>query len=432
LFSNVSESNAIGIRAQDRESLLTHFLWVRGETERLVAPLSLEDQVVQSMADASPTKWHRAHVTWFFETLILIPYDKEYNTPNECFMYLYNSYYETIGERHPRPDRGLLTRPSGADIINYRKHVDSAMEKFIATTDENTWKITCSLVLLGLHHEQQHQELILMDILNAFSRNPIFPSYQNNITLSEKKAPRLDWFEFDGGIHEIGHIGETFAFDNEGPQHKEYFEPYQIASRLVTNSEWKDFMSDGGYKRAELWLSDGWSFVQKENWNTPLYWKQIDGIWMVMSLSGLQMVNDNSPVCHISFYEADAFSRWSGKRLPTESEWEIAARGIDIKGNFQSKGTLQSEPADGVIINSPEQLFGDVWEWTQSSYSPYPGYKPVSGAAGEYNGKFMSSQMVLRGGSCVTPDGHVRPTYRNFFYPHMRWQFSGLRLADDI
>ena len=432
MVPNVFESHIIDINSQDRESILTHFRWVRGETERLVAPLSLEDQVVQSMADASPTKWHLAHVTWLFETLILTPYYKGYSTPNECFIYLYNSYYETIGERHPRPERGLLTRPSGDEVISYRKHVDSAIENFIVNADARTWEIVGPLILLGLHHEQQHQELILMDILNAFSHNPIFPSYLDHITLSEKKAPRLDWFEFDGGIYKIGHKGEGFSFDNEGPPHKEYLEPYQIASRLVTNSEWKAFMSDGGYERAELWLSDGWSIVQNEHWKTPLYWKQIDGVWMSMTLSGLQMVNDESPVCHVSFYEADAYARWSGKRLPTESEWEIAASGMEIKGNFQSKGLLQAEPADGVLSSFPEQLFGDVWEWTQSSYSPYPGYKPVSGAAGEYNGKFMSSQMVLRGGSCVTPVGHVRSTYRNFFYPHMRWQFSGLRLADNI
>jgi ergothioneine biosynthesis protein EgtB len=431
LASTVPAPSVLAAHPEDRDELLSHFLWVRSETERLAAPLSEEDQVVQSMPDASPTKWHRAHVTWFFETLILIPHAGGYQPFRDQFVYLFNSYYDTVGERHPRPERGLLTRPTAAEIADYRRHVDTAMAAFIADADSETWDIAGPLVVLGLHHEQQHQELILMDILHAFSRNATHPAYQAYRASPAREAPALSWFGYTGGVGEIGHGGLEFAFDNEGPRHKVYAAPFQLASRSVTNSEWKAFMADDGYRRPELWLSDGWATVQQTGWDAPLYWQQVDGTWCAMSLSGLQQINDQAPVCHVSLYEADAYARWAGKRLPSEAEWEIAAQPLAIEGNFQGDGLLRTAPAMGAATDAPEQMFGDVWEWTQSSYGPYPGFKPVAGAVGEYNGKFMSSQMVLRGGACVTPQGHTRATYRNFFYPHMRWQFSGVRLADD-
>ncbi len=383
------------------------------------------------MTDASPTKWHRAHVTWFFETLILIPYAAGYQPFDEQFVYLFNSYYDSVGDRHPRPERGLLTRPPAAEIADYRRHVDDAMATFIAAADGKTWEIAGPLVVLGLHHEQQHQELLLMDILHAFSRNAVNPAYQAYRASPARKAPPLDWIDYAGGVAEIGHAGPEFAFDNEGPRHKVFTAPFRLASRLVTNAEWKAFMADGGYRRPELWLSDGWATVQQEGWDAPLYWQQVDGTWCAMSLSGLQQLNDQAPVCHVSLYEADAYARWAGKRLPTEAEWEIAAQPMPVEGNFVNSGLLRPAPAPGGVKDSPSQMFGDVWEWTQSAYGPYPGFKPVAGAVGEYNGKFMSNQMVLRGGACVTPEGHIRATYRNFFYPHMRWQFAGVRLADD-
>ena len=431
MASTVPAPSVLAAHPKDRGALLSHFQWVRSETERLAAPLSEEDQVVQSMADASPTKWHRAHITWFFETLVLIPHAAGYQPFHEQFVYLFNSYYEAVGERHPRPERGLLTRPPAAAIAAYRRYVDDAMAAFIAEADGETWADAGPLVVLGLNHEQQHQELILMDILHAFSRNVINPAYQAYRASPARKAPALSWFDYEGGVGEIGHAGSNFAFDNEGPRHKVFNAPFRLASRLVTNAEWKAFMADDGYRRPELWLSDGWATVQQEGWHAPLYWQQVDDTWMAMSLLGLQQLNDQAPVCHVSLYEADAYARWAGKRLPTEAEWEIAAQPLPVEGNFQGYGLLRPVPAPGAGGDAPEQLFGDVWEWTQSSYGPYPGFKPVAGAVGEYNGKFMSSQMVLRGGACITPEGHTRATYRNFFYPHMRWQFAGVRLADD-
>ncbi len=431
MASTVPAPSVLAAQPQDRDLLLSHFRWVRSETERLAAPLSEEDQVVQSMTDASPTKWHRAHVTWFFETLVLVPYAAGYQPFHEQFIYLFNSYYEAVGERHPRPERGLLTRPPAAEIAAYRRHVDDAMAAFIAEADDKTWAAAGPLVVLGLNHEQQHQELILMDILHAFSRNVINPAYQAYRASPARKAPALSWYDYDGGVGEIGHAGPNFAFDNEGPRHKVYNAPFRLASRLVTNAEWKAFMADDGYRRPELWLSDGWATVQQEGWQAPLYWQLVDDTWMAMSLSGLQQLNDQAPVCHVSLYEADAYARWAGKRLPTEAEWEVVAQALPIEGNFLGYGLLRPAPAPGTDDAAPEQMFGDVWEWTQSAYGPYPGFTPVAGAVGEYNGKFMSSQMVLRGGACITPQGHTRATYRNFFYPHMRWQFAGVRLADD-
>lgn len=416
---------------RDRDQLLEHFNWVRSETERLAVPLSSEDQVVQSMPDASPTKWHRAHMTWFFETMILTPFLADYATLDPHYTFLFNSYYDTVGARHPRPDRGLLTRPSADEVTSYRQHVDAGMRVLIASAGDDVWAEAAPLIVLGLHHEQQHQELILMDILHAFSKNSVAPAYQTYRAAPARKTPELRWHDHDGGLVEIGHGGRNFAFDNEGPRHKVHLEPFALASRLVTNGEWKEFIADGGYQHPEHWLSDGWGAVGHEDWTAPLYWQDVDGEWMNMSLSGLQHINDQAPVCHVSLYEADAYSRWAGKRLPRESEWEAFAAQQEIAGNFLGSGLLRTTPATDETSDQPEQMFGDVWEWTQSPYVPYPGFKPVTGAVGEYNGKFMANQFVLRGGACVTPEGHTRATYRNFFYPPMRWMFAGVRLADD-
>jgi dimethylhistidine N-methyltransferase len=405
--------------------LLQRYRAVRAATEGLAAPLSAEDQNLQPMADASPVKWHRAHTSWFFETFILKAQDG-YREFDSGYAILFNSYYGSVGPRHARPERGLLSRPGAEEISAYRRHVDEAMEALLAGgTDDDTR----ALVELGLNHEEQHQELILTDILNAFARNPLKPAYGEY-----RAAPRADSSSgevqsFDGGMVEIGHEGEGFAFDNEGPCHSAMLAPFRLATTLVTNREWLEFMLAGGYREERLWLSDGWQCAQAEAWQAPLYWESRGGEWFGMSLAGLQLIDWDAPVAHLSFYEADAFARWRDKRLPTEFEWEHAASSLDPDGgNFREAGFLRALPANASGL---QQMFGDVWEWTASAYSPYPGYRAPEGAVGEYNGKFMINQMVLRGGSCVTPRGHVRATYRNFFHPHQRWQFSGLRLAED-
>jgi ergothioneine biosynthesis protein EgtB len=429
--ATVPASNALAACPSDRNELLACYLGVRAETDRLTAPLSDEDQVVQSMPDASPAKWHRAHVTWFFETFVLGKFAAGYEAFDADYTYLFNSYYDAVGDRHPRPQRGMLTRPSGADVTAYRGFVDEAMQDFIVSAPSSAWRDVAPLIVLGLHHEQQHQELILMDILYLFAQNSIDPAYQTYRAAPARRAPPLAWIDHDGGVRAIGHADDTFAFDNEGPRHEVVLQPYRLSSRLVTNAEWLEFIADGGYRRPEFWLSDGWATVSGEDWQAPLYWQQRDGEWTAMSLSGRNEINRQAPVCHVSYYEADAYARWVGKRLPTEAEWECAAADLSVVGNFVGSGLLRTAPAEGRAGGAPEQMFGDVWEWTQSAYGAYPGFRAVKGAVGEYNGKFMSNQMVLRGGACVTPDGHVRATYRNFFYPHMRWLFGGVRLADD-
>jgi ergothioneine biosynthesis protein EgtB len=407
------------------QSLPARFEAVRAETERLAAPLSAEDQTVQSMTDASPAKWHRAHTSWFFETFILKRMDG-YRDFHPDFSFLFNSYYDAVGARHPRPQRGLVTRPSCGEIAAYRGHVDTAMLALMETP-AFTGDLA-SLVELGLHHEQQHQELMLTDVLHAFAQNSLGPAYQAHKPIDARMAPNLSFADFEGGLVEIGHDGEGFAFDNEGPRHKVWLEPFRLARRLVTNREWLEFIDDGGYRDPRHWLSDGWACLQANGWTAPLYWQKHDSGWVSMTLSGLQPLNTQAPVTHVSFYEADAFARWCGKRLPRETEWEHAAAALpDNGGNFRDSGALRPLPASGNM-----QLFGDCWEWTGSPYAPYPGYCAAKGAVGEYNGKFMINQMVLRGGSCVTAANHIRASYRNFFYPHQRWQFAGLRLAETI
>ena len=408
------------------EASPARYATIRADTERLAEPLSQEDQCVQSMPDASPAKWHRAHTTWFFETFVLEPHAVGYLVFDPAYNYLFNSYYEAIGQRQPRDRRGLLTRPSAGEIAQYRRHVDAAMTELLRANGDDP--VIASLVELGLQHEQQHQELLLTDILHAFAQNPLLPVYCP-YRPAEACAPlATDSVEFEGGTIAIGHAGAAFAFDNESPRHEEIVAPFRLMNRLVTNAEWRAFMEDGGYRDPRLWLADGWQRAKEEAWEAPLYWQARDNEWFAMTLSGLKPVEPDAPVCHVSYYEADAFARWSGKRLPREAEWEYAASRCDSRnGNYRDDGYLRPLAArDGM------QLFGDVWEWTGSPYAPYPGYHSPKGAVGEYNGKFMINQMVLRGGSCASPRGHLRASYRNFFYPHQRWQFTGLRLADDV
>jgi ergothioneine biosynthesis protein EgtB len=412
------------IAAPARGALVRRFAEVRTRTERFAEPLSAEDQSIQSMPDVSPTKWHRAHTTWFFETFLLQPSLAGYRPYDPAYGYLFNSYYEAVGPRHPRPERGLLSRPSAAEIGRYRAHVDAAMPELIAQRPD-----LAPLVELGLHHEEQHQELILMDIKHVLSSNPLEPAYGAPPPARAAAAAALAWLEIGGGLRQIGHDAQDFAFDNEGPRHKVWLEPFHLASRLVTCGEYLAFIADGGYRRPELWLSDGWAVAQQQGWTAPLYWRQ-DGGWTVFTLAGRSPVAAAEPVVHVSFYEADAFARWSGKRLPREAEWEVAAveHAVPLAGNLLDHGLYHPAPATGEGL---QQMIGDVWEWSASPYVGYPGYRPIAGAVGEYNGKFMSGQMVLRGGAAVTPPGHVRLTYRNFFPPAARWAFAGIRLAED-
>jgi ergothioneine biosynthesis protein EgtB len=399
----------------DRTALAQQFHAVRARSLAIAAPLSAEDQCVQSMPDASPTKWHLAHTTWFFETLALAVHAPGYRVFDERYALLFNSYYESLGPRHPRPQRGVLSRPALDEVHVYRRHVETAIDALLRECPDETWPDVHAILTLGLHHEQQHQELMLTDILHMLSSNPLLPAYE---TANSSTAPQpecaLQWRDMPGGIVNIGHQGEDFAFDNETPRHEALLHPYQIANRLVTCEEYAAFIADGGYQRADLWLSDGWAAVKAQDWRAPLYWlatgdaRAPGNDWQVFGVHGVQAVDLFAPVCNLSFYEASAYAQWAGARLPTEFEWEAA---FDAPGMTQMKG--------------------HAWQWTRSSYDPYPGFQPFAGAAGEYNGKFMVGQLVLRGGSFATPEGHARSTYRNFFPPASRWQFSGIRLAKD-
>lgn len=397
---------------------------VRAATEALAAPLAVEDQVVQTMPDASPTKWHLAHTTWFFETFVLAP--RGHAPFHERYGYLFNSYYEGVGARVARPRRGLLSRPTVDEVLAYRAHVDRAM---LDVLSEDLGSLA-AVFEIGLHHEQQHQELLLTDVKTVLAANPLHPAYRERAPGSFGEPPRPRFVEQDGGLHEIGDASTSFAFDNERPRHRVFLERFAIASRLVTNGEYLAFVEDGGYRRPELWLSDGFAVVQTRGWDAPLYWERDaeGGGWSLATLGGLLPLDPNEPVCHVSLYEADAFARWAGARLPSEAEWEVAARAAPIEGNFVESERFH--PAPLVDRDAPiAQLFGDAWEWTASPYAPYPGFRPLEGTLGEYNGKFMCNQFVLRGGSCATPQDHVRATYRNFFPPDARWQFTGIRLA---
>ena len=433
LFDNTARELACGA---DRHAALESFETVRRVTEALTANLTPEDQSIQSMSDASPTKWHLAHTTWFFETFILTRLDPDYRVFDPAFAYLFNSYYEAAGPRHPRPERGLLSRPTVDIVLAYRDHVTAGMSRLIGGAAEAVWNAAAALLELGIHHEQQHQELILMDIKHVFSLNPLMPAYQAPQLHVQAAAAPLAWVDFAGELNEIGHPGTGFAFDNETPRHKIWLEPFRLAARPVTCGEYLGFIEEGGYAKPEFWLSDGWAAVRDQGWEMPFYWLHEDGEWSIFTLSGRRRLNPAEPICHLSFYEADAFAKWAGKRLPTEAEWEIAAEGLSISGNFADRGHFHpcSDAQSGPAADEAQlrQMFGDVWEWTASPYIPYPRFRAAAGAVGEYNGKFMCNQMVLRGGAAVTPAGHVRATYRNFFPPSARWAFAGLRLAEDI
>ncbi len=398
---------------------------VRGLTVELCRPLAVEDYVIQSAPECSPAKWHLAHATWFFENFLLAPLLPGYRPFHLQYGYLFNSYYETVGSFFSRPMRGLLSRPTVEDVYRYRAYVDEHMGELIARLDAQRDAETALRVRLGLHHEQQHQELLLTDIKNLLALNPLRPTYRAPEREPHPESDALAWLDFPAGLYAVGYQGEAFAFDNETPRHRVFLERFALASRPVSNGEYLEFMEAGGYRNAALWLSDGWRKVNEAGWHAPLYWEKVDGQWWQMTLSGFQRVDPNAPVCHVSCYEADAYARWAGKRLPTEFEWEAVAASLPVEGNLLDSGKLQPSGAS----NASHQLFGDVWEWTSSAYSPYPGFKPLAGSLGEYNGKFMVNQLVLRGGSCATPRSHIRATYRNFFYPSDRWQFMGLRLA---
>ncbi len=424
----------------DRPLLTSRYEATRALTEVLAEPLSPEDQTVQSMPDVSPTKWHRGHTSWFFETFLLEPNLSSYESFHPAFGYIFNSYYEAVGARHPRSERGLVSRPGIAEVADYRRHVDKSMGELLRTVQDEGAR---ALVELGINHEQQHQELLLMDIKHVLSRSPLQPPYrpvvvQRDGSLSgpDAGARPVGWWEHEGGVAQVGHAGGGFAFDNEAPRHPVHLTPFALADRPVTCGEWLEFMNDGGYTRPELWLSDGWSVVQQQGWRAPMYWScnTDDELapsrrpWQVFTLDGPRDVDPAEPVCHVSYYEADAFAHWTGYRLPTEAEWEVSAAGRPVLGSFLDLDYLHPRATPP----GSDALFGDVWEWTSSAYSPYPGFRAAAGAVGEYNGKFMVSQYVLRGGSCVTPSGHLRATYRNFFPPAARWSFSGVRLARDL
>jgi ergothioneine biosynthesis protein EgtB len=416
----------------NRQTLIAQYQHVRDFSTGLCQPLATEDYVIQSMPDCSPTKWHLAHVSWFFETFLLKPRVADYQSPNPAYAYLFNSYYNAIGDRYPRPERGHISRPSVAETYRYRAHVDEHVLDLLECAAEHDLAAIAPIVTLGLHHEQQHQELILTDLKHMLSRNPLHPVYVERPQSPAQAVSPVRWLEFPEGIVWIGHAGDDFAFDNEEPRHREFVQPFRLASRPVTNAEFLAFIHDGGYEQPEFWLSMGWATVQQEGWRAPIYWQEHDGAWWDYTLSGLRPLDPAEPVSHISYFEADAYARWADARLPTEAEWEVAAAGVPIEGNFADRGRYHPAPAQAHQAEAGlAQMFGDVWEWTQSSYSPYPGFRTAPGALGEYNGKFMCNQYVLRGGSCATSQAHIRPTYRNFFPPEARWQFTGLRLAQD-
>lgn len=420
------------------DPLADRYRAVRARTEALAAPLGPEDQMVQSMPDASPTRWHRAHTTWFFETFVLEPHLPGYQSPHPLYRTLFNSYYNGVGEQWDRHRRGILSRPTVAEVGAWRARVDRAMLELLAGADAALRATLDPLIEIGLNHEQQHQELIVTDIKHGLLQNPLDPVYRPEAAAPVPHAPRAGWVDFVGGTVSVGHIGAGFHFDNEGPAHRVLLEPYALSGELVTNGEFRAFVEAGGYSTPQLWLSDGWATAQAEGWRAPLYWIEDGGRWRQRTLGGRRELDDGAPVTHVSFFEADAYARFVGKRLPTEFEWEHAARTAQpaADGTFADDDAGALGPLHPVGRAAPthgglRHLLGEVWEWTQSAYLPYPRYRAPADALGEYNGKFMNGQRVLRGGSCATPRDHVRITYRNFFQPEKRWQFTGIRLADD-
>ncbi len=410
-----------------RAALLARYRAVRRRTEQLCAPLAVDDYQIQSVPEVSPPKWHLAHTTWFFETFLLRPLLPAYRPFHPRYEYLFNSYYETVGTFYPRAERGHLSRPTVEEVYRYRARVDECLGALVTEAPPDQYRELVFRITLGVNHEQQHQELLLMDVKRNFAASPLRPAYRTTPPAPAPARPAaLTWLERPEGVFEVGHAGDGFAFDNETPRHRVLLRPHRLASRAVTNGEYLEFVEAGGYREPRHWLADGWQVCRKEKWEAPLYWEKSGDKWWQMTLAGLRPLADHEPVCHVSFYEADAFARWGGRRLPTEEELEVATAGRPVRGNFVESELLHPAPAGG-----DGQWFGDVWEWTASPYSPYPGFRPLPGSLGEYNGKFMVNQLVLRGGCCVTPESHMRPTYRNFFYPHDRWPFTGIRLAED-
>ena len=428
------EKPAAAKKLSRTESLLARFHQVRDFTTGLSRNLEAEDCVVQSMPEVSPTKWHLAHTTWFFETFILKKWVAGYRDVVPEYAYLFNSYYNAAGTMHRRDLRGLISRPTVEETQRYRTEVDSHMDDLVSSADEKLFREIEPILTLGIHHEQQHQELLITDIKHVFAQNPLYPVFrERQPSQGYGSTGKIDFVEFDEATIEIGHDGDGFSYDNEGPQHRALILPFSLANRLIANGEYLKFMADNGYSRSEFWLSLGWTTVNEQNWRAPLYWIERDGEWWNFTLSGLRQIDPSEPVTHLSYFEADAYANWAGARVPTEFEWERAAAKIDIDGNFVETerfhpSALSEPPQDRQLA----QMFGDVWEWTRSSYSPYPGYRAGPGALGEYNGKFMCNQYVLRGGSCATSRTHIRKTYRNFFQPDKRWQFTGIRLARDL
>ena len=432
-MTTFKQASPLVTQSQSNQHFVEQYQKVRRFTEQLCEPLVTEDYVIQSMPDVSPTKWHIAHVTWFWETFLLSPALPGYKSLHPQYAYLFNSYYNTLGQRHCRPKRGLISRPTVKETYAYRRYVDEHVLDLLGQLDDEQLTKLVPIILLGLNHEQQHQELMVTDIKHVLSCNPLNPAYVERLATGASSVPILEWLSFPEGIHWIGHEGDGFAFDNEGPRHRQFVQSFQLASRLVTNREYLEFMDDGGYENPLLWLSEGWATVQQEEWKAPLYWEKLDGRWWIMTLSGLREVDPAEPVCHVSYFEADAYARWAGARLPTEAEWEVAARDVPMEGNFVESGLYHPTPLSASTTNGKlAQMYGDVWEWTQSSYAPYPNFKPDPGAVGEYNGKFMCNQYVLRGGSCATSLSHIRSTYRNFFPANAQWQFMGIRLAKEV
>jgi ergothioneine biosynthesis protein EgtB len=422
---------ASGSERENSNAFAVTYRWIREFSEKLCETLEPEDCVVQTMPEVSPTKWHLAHTSWFFETFILKEALPDYAPIHPRYAYLFNSYYNAAGKMHCRPKRGLISRPTLRETLEYRRRVDTLMLALFEKA--GLVEKFAPIILLGLHHEQQHQELMLTDIKHVFSENPLRPVFRDRSRLKSAPVPQMPWLTFPGGVYQLGYEGDGFHFDNEGPRHHQFLERFQLAQRLVTNGDYLEFVEDGGYRRAEFWLSLGWYTVNEQRWEAPLYWEKHDGSWSAFTLAGMRELDKSEPVCHVSYFEADAFARWAGARLPTEFEWEVAAANLPYAGNFAEKETFHPKPLDDMAAGQPlAQMFGDVWEWTSSSYSPYPGYAPTSGALGEYNGKFMCNQYVLRGGSCATSQSHIRKTYRNFFPPNARWQFMGIRLAKGV
>jgi ergothioneine biosynthesis protein EgtB len=415
------------------ECLLARFHQIRNFTNSLCANLEPEDFVVQSMPDVSPTKWHLSHTTWFFETFILKKFVSGYHADVPEYAYLFNSYYNAAGDMHRRDLRGLISRPTVREAQRYRSSIDAHMDNLLSHADENLIDDIEPLLVLGIHHEQQHQELLITDIKHVFAQNPLYPVFrERQIDIASPKRPPMRFVDFDEATVQIGHDGNGFGYDNEGPRHRALVSAFSLASRPVTNGEYFQFIEDGGYARAEFWLSLGWMTVNEQRWQAPLYWVKRDGAWWNFTLSGFRPVDESEPVTHVSYFEADAYANWAGARLPTEFEWERAAADCPMEGNFVENETFHPEPtAASVQARDLHQMFGDVWEWTRSAYSPYPGYRAAPGALGEYNGKFMCNQYVLRGGSCATSRTHIRRSYRNFFQPEKRWQFTAIRLARD-